>query len=374
MVTSAVNLQVPLYTEYAARANFGTGLTAVVFSAYIVGLIPTLVFLGGISDKLGRKPILLTSLSASFIATLSMALYPNIEMLLAARIFQGIAVGLFMGTCTAYLLELYPSKIGTIPTYIALASTLGFGSGALFTATILFYYPSLAPPSYWIVLTSIGISLVAMAWSTPAISRQGGAAIRPPLFPSGMLPVNLSIALAWTVSGLVIAILPSQLNAYDLELWVGPALFLVNGTGAAVQSYARRMQGLRALRLGFFLIPLGYVTMVLGVGIETVWLVLIGASIAGAACYGFTYLGGLSEVIKASRNEEARVVSGYFLFAYLGFGLPSILLGYIADVLGTLQSLVYFSVVILACSIVLGVSVSKRSRHEVYAQSKEPPA
>nr|MDH3176341.1 hypothetical protein [Bacillus pumilus] len=52
MITTAVNLQVPLYTLYAEQAGYGKAATAFVFAAYVFGLIPVLLFLGGISDRL----------------------------------------------------------------------------------------------------------------------------------------------------------------------------------------------------------------------------------------------------------------------------------------------------------------------------------
>ncbi|MGY4787094.1 hypothetical protein ACVNSY_05465 [Bacillus sp. OHL2] len=45
MITIAVNLQVPLYTAYAEQAGYGKAATALVFAAYVFGLIPVLLFL-----------------------------------------------------------------------------------------------------------------------------------------------------------------------------------------------------------------------------------------------------------------------------------------------------------------------------------------
>ncbi len=67
LITAAVNLEVPLYGVYAAGAGFGAGLTAVVFAAYIAALVPTLIVLGGISDRVGRKPTLLVGLGCAIL-------------------------------------------------------------------------------------------------------------------------------------------------------------------------------------------------------------------------------------------------------------------------------------------------------------------
>ncbi|MGY0400070.1 MAG: hypothetical protein ACWIPH_09125 [Ostreibacterium sp.] len=49
-VTYAVNLQAPLYGAYALNSNMG-----VAFSAYVAGLMPTLLFLVGVSDRIGHQ-------------------------------------------------------------------------------------------------------------------------------------------------------------------------------------------------------------------------------------------------------------------------------------------------------------------------------
>ncbi len=51
LVTHAVNLQVPLYNTYAKIAGFGSGISAIAFSMYVAGLLPTLILLDGISDS-----------------------------------------------------------------------------------------------------------------------------------------------------------------------------------------------------------------------------------------------------------------------------------------------------------------------------------
>src|SRR4028118_965770 len=94
LITHAANLQVPLYGTYAQLAGYGSGLTAIAFSTYVAGLLPTLILLGGISDRIGRKTVILASLLSALLATFLMIVHPTIYTLLATRVLQGIAVGL----------------------------------------------------------------------------------------------------------------------------------------------------------------------------------------------------------------------------------------------------------------------------------------
>jgi MFS family permease len=94
LITHATNLQVPLYGTYAEIGGFASSISAIAFSAYVAGLLPTLILLGGISDRVGRKKIILASLLFLTFATGLMIVYPSIYTLFTTRILQGIGVGL----------------------------------------------------------------------------------------------------------------------------------------------------------------------------------------------------------------------------------------------------------------------------------------
>ncbi|WP_144462411.1 MFS transporter [Bacillus pumilus] len=363
MITTAVNLQVPLYTLYAEQAGYGKAATALVFAAYVFGLIPVLLFLGGISDRAGRKPVLLVALSFSLCATLLMIVHPTIQMLFLARLLQGVGLGLSVGTCTAYLIALYPEKSNWIPTFIALCSSVGFGGGALFTALLSFQHMTLAPLSYWIVLGFLILTIVGVFFFVPPVQGDSGKPMmNMPTFPKGTMPANAAIAVAWSVCGLVISVLPAQLKLNGYELWVGPALFLINMAGVLMQPFVRKMNSTAALLAGFICLPCGYGLLLIGANSGSIILVLAGTMLAGTACYGFTYLGGLQLIVERGKKEAARAVAGFYLFAYLGLGLPSVFVGLFADLYGTQMVLIVFFLVVLAACLILLISSVKKQK------------
>lgn len=354
MITAAVNLQVPLYTAYADQAGYGKAATALVFAAYVFGLIPVLLLLGGISDRAGRKPILLVALCFSLCATLLMIVEPTIQMLFAARLLQGVGLGLSVGTCTAYLIALYPEKSSWIPTFIALCSSVGFGGGALFTAILSFQHVSLTPLSYWVVLVFFILTIVGVFFFVPPVQGDAGKPLmNMPRFPKGTMLANLAIAIAWSVCGLIISILPAQLKLNGYELWVGPALFFINIAGVLMQPFVRKMNSSAALRIGFICLPCGYGLLLFGANGGSILLVLAGTLLAGTACYGFTYLGGLQLIVEQGKKEAARAVAGYYLFAYLGLGIPSVFVGLFADIYGTQTVLTLFFLIVFAACLIL---------------------
>lgn len=293
-----------------------------------------------------------------------MIVHPTIQMLFLARLLQGVGLGLSVGTCTAYLIALYPEKSSWIPTFIALCSSVGFGGGALFTALLSFQYVTLAPLSYWIVLVFLILTIVGVFFFVPPVQ---GDADKPmmnmPTFPKGTMPANAAIAVAWSVCGLVISVLPAQLKLNGYELWVGPALFLINMSGVLMQPFVRKMNSTAALLAGFICLPCGYGLLLFGANGGSIILVLAGTMLAGTACYGFTYLGGLQLIVERGKKEAARAVAGFYLFAYLGLGLPSVFVGLFADLFGTQMVLtVFFLVVLAACLILLMSSVRQKQK------------
>ena len=235
---------------------------------------------GGISDRLGRKPILLLGLGCAFSATLLVTVFPTMQALLVARILQGVGVALSVGTGTAYLADVLEEGAALAAALTAVTTSLGFGGGALITSAALWLRPTPVPSSYILTLILSAATLLAVAF-LPNPPASGGALMRLPAFPQGSLKLGLAIATAWAVTGLVISVVPTQLGRYGLTVWAGPALFLVNGTGALVQPWVRRMNAERALLVGFALLPLGYALLILGVWQGVLALVLLGASVAG---------------------------------------------------------------------------------------------
>lgn len=75
------------------------GYATLIVAMYSVGQFVAGPFWGRLSDKTGRKPILMISLFGAFIAYLLMAIAETPEMILISRIFAGLMAG---NIATAY--------------------------------------------------------------------------------------------------------------------------------------------------------------------------------------------------------------------------------------------------------------------------------
>lgn len=363
IVTVSVNLQVPLYSEYAKANNHGNGFTAIVFSAYIGGLLFILTFLGGASDYFGRKPVITGGLIASFLATLFISVFPNINILLISRILQGVGVGLCVGSATAYLSEnMQFSESNKAPYFASLATSFGFATGALFTSLSLLYKFSLVPISYWTILLLNFLCLIVVTLKVKNHTLiKSKNIMRLPVFLKGTMIFNLAIMLAWSVTGIIISMVSLQLANSNLSQWIGVVLFSAIGTGTFIQPLARKFKPYNSVKIGSLLILAGYTLLLIGIYFTSVFLVILGSIIAGSSCYGFTYLGGLAAINSAANDsEKSRAVSGFFLFAYIGFSVPSIIVGFLSDFIGINYSLSLFGIVVLFSTFLLSYSLGKQ--------------
>ncbi|WP_323993235.1 MFS transporter [Nguyenibacter sp. L1] len=163
LITAAVNLQAPLYAEYAHAGHFGPEAQTIAFACYVAGLVPTLTFLSGLSDRLGRKLPLMIAIMLAAVATSFPIIWPGLEAVAAARMLCGAATGLMASAGTAFMAELMnghskpPEAAARI---VAAATSLGFGSGALATSLYLLAFPgTLLPATYggYIVLACCGL-------------------------------------------------------------------------------------------------------------------------------------------------------------------------------------------------------------------------
>lgn len=149
--------------------------------------------------------------------------------------------------------------------------------------------------------------------------------------------------MSWAVSGIILAQSPAAFAAAGMPTGSGIGVFVLCGTGALIQLIPR----LRPLnpRVGMLFgaccstFALGLFAA--GVQWSSSTLLLIACAAAGAAGFGFMFLAGLTAVNAAAGERPAAAVSGYLLWSYVGFGVPCLLLGWLADLCGEATALIW---------------------------------
>src|ERR1700681_4549019 len=95
----------PLYELYRRDWALTPAEISLVFAVYAGTLIPALLFLGGISDRIGRRRTLLLASALMAFAALILAFANGLWWLVAARLVQGVAMGIGVGTATVAIRE-----------------------------------------------------------------------------------------------------------------------------------------------------------------------------------------------------------------------------------------------------------------------------
>ncbi|MBT2770998.1 MFS transporter [Halomonas sp. ISL-60] len=349
-ITTAVNLQAPLYDALAARDGLGVGATTIAFACYVLGIVPVLLGLNGLADRIGHKPLIVTALLLCLLATAMTLIAPGLLALGVARFLLGISTGLTSAVAPAYMHMLLVGQDNRIATsYVTASTALGFGLGAAVTSLFVFHTPSVSPPSLWLYLAIAALALVVVTTlKDRAPSAVKSPMLRLPRYPKGALSYGLAILLAWATVGLVIAILPSALNQHGLSAWSGFATFAICSCGVLFQPWARKLEPATATQLGLVILPIAYALIAWGAVQGNLAAVLLGTVAASSACYGFIYLGGLSGVLAiADASTSQQASAGYFLMAYLGFSIPVITTGVLIDAVGHTVALALFGLALL---------------------------
>lgn len=339
VVTTGVNLHAPLYAAYASIDGYGTMATTTAFASYVAGVMPVLLCLGGLSDRIGRRPVMAISVALSASGTLIMLVAPHLLALAAARFLLGVGTALMSSTAAAYMAELLGSRCAVAANNWVTASTsLGFGIGPALTSATLLLGKSLTPPSLLVhvALTTLAAVIVWRLPETRRPSRLGNTSpmLRMPLFTAEVMWFGGAILLCWATTGVVISILPAVLARNDLASYAGLSTMLSVSCGLLFQPLARRLSARRSTLLGLAILVPSYTLLAWGATRGDLLAVAVGALAVSSACYGFVYLGGLSGATAGVGTEKARASAGFFLFAYTGFSVPVVCTGLVADVYG----------------------------------------
>jgi MFS family permease len=334
---------------------------SVAFACYSIGVLPSLFFFGAISNRIGRRLTLQTAVFFSFLSILTIVLFPGVPGLSVSRILQGVAIGLSGASATAFLAESLQGAEGTAKAaaYVTAMLPLGFGVGGLSTGLCLLASPTLLPWSYQAFFISALLILFGLQrFHNSSLSSQTSI-LRLPYFPRGGIPYSIAIGTQWCLVGVVLSTVPIQLGHHHVPSWGGLTAFFMPITGLICQQIAKKLPPRQATRIGLMFAPAGCLLLAIGIGTDSLWLVLTGAAVSGAAGLGFSFYGGLAGVALASRNDKARGAAGFFLACYTGLSFAPPILSFLSGESGIADGLAGMTVVLFLAS--LGIEMMFRS-------------
>lgn len=128
----------PILTELSAWARVDSASAAWTISATTFGVAILAPVAGSISDRIGRKRVMLVAIAAMAIATLCCAVAPAFAWLLAFRVAQGLATPFVFAVAIAYIAEeAEPTRTPALNGVYVAGTAFGGFAGRLLSGSVL---------------------------------------------------------------------------------------------------------------------------------------------------------------------------------------------------------------------------------------------
>jgi MFS family permease len=351
----------PLWPLYQDRDGFGATTVTLAFAIMVVGAAIGFLGLGHLSDRYGRRRVIVPALLTDIVAAALLIVWPDLPGLLAARLLTGLAVGLMASTATAYLMDLWhrahPGQpLSATPGLVAAVSNLGGLALGPLVAGALAQWTGAPLVTPYVLFGIAMVVLLAIVSVTPeTVGRTPGTEARPARFAlrEGARPVFVAAAaggfVGFAATGIFAAlgaIIVRQDLAITSPLVAGAVTSVVFGASALAQLLLGRLSVGRMLTLAALLLPLGLGLTAVTLYVPTLALLLVAAVLSGVGS-GLLFKASVSQTAAAARPaSRAGVLAAFFVIAYVGMGAPSVLFSIAANQFGRQPVMIAFAVLL----------------------------
>ncbi|CAB3795316.1 MFS transporter [Paraburkholderia fynbosensis] len=362
------NSPTPLYVFWQRALGFSSGTLTVIFALYIAGLLGTLLLAGQLSDRYGRKPVLLPGLLSALVACALFASASSVAMLAAGRLLTGIAVGVIVSAGMASIGDLGGAQRRRQAALLAsTAMVLGAGLGPLLAGAVARALTHPVPYVFgveFVILLSAFVIAARLPLKRPAEAGGPGVRLHLPSVPAhNRLHVACGIGVfgpGITATSFVLALGPSLLSR-PLEvhspLIAGGMACAMFAAATGVQFAVRSWTVRATFATGTTATVLSMGALCFAVHSSSAPVLVAAALLAGVG-QGLGQLGGLTLIglhVPDTHRAEANAVMN--IGGYLPAGLLPVLTGYAIDFLGLPTGTTLFSAVLAGIALVSGVAV-----------------
>ena len=334
---AASSAPTPLYATYQRLWGFSPITTTVVFGAYAVAVLCSLLVFGRLSDHVGRRPVLLVALAVQAIALVAFTTAGDVPELLAARIIQGVSTGAALGAIGAGMLDIDRPR-GVLANVVS--PGMGTGLGSILSGLAVQYLPAPTRLIYLVLLGVIVVQAGGVALMRETVTRSRGALSS--LLPEIRLPRTVRAHLltaapvlfaVWALAALYGALGPALVQALtgSVDLVLGGLSLTVLAAFAVGAIFALRTVAARAVMLtGIAALAGGVAVTLLALTVTSAAVFFVGTAISGVG-FGSGFQGGIRTVVpRVAAHERAGVLSLLFVVSYLGLGVPAVAAGFLA--------------------------------------------
>src|SRR5436309_3079086 len=234
---------VPALPVLATTFNGDISVAQMTVSLYMVGIACSQLVMGPLSDKFGRRPVLLAGLGLMVAASLSCSFAETLPQLIAARFLQALGGASGMVISRAIIRDLYSrDRVGAMISLLTSRAFIGYVLCQVLASQIIFTFAGGGP---YIVVTQMGRSSAEYgAWfATTGFAYLVGNLLCVRYAPRHSLENLIWFGLALQLGGSVLNLIWSFAGWNETPVWlfgtqmivmVGNAFVMANSAAGAI--------------------------------------------------------------------------------------------------------------------------------------------
>lgn len=336
----------PLLVMYRTVEGYEQVAVDMLLAAYVLGIVPALLIGGPLSDRHGRRALMIPAPILAMVGSILLAMGAgSLVLLFVGRVFSGLALGLGMAVGTSWIKELSDRPYEEHPERVSgarrasLSLTAGFALGAVIAATLAQFAPlqTVLPYVINLLICLPAVLLVAGAPETRHASAPHGSLLSDLKIPATRqhrfwFVVAPSAPWVFGCAASSYAILPALMADVvgpDYGIAFSGLMCLVGlGCGFFIQPLGRHLDrdgSIRSLAVGMVAVILGMLTGVAAASTLNILVVLAASGVLGCG-YGLVLVSGLQEVQRIARPDDlAGLTAVFYSLTYMGFFVPMVL-------------------------------------------------
>jgi predicted MFS family arabinose efflux permease len=353
----------PLYRTYSVLWHFSPLTLTLIYATYAFGVLASLLLAGGVSDQVGRRPVLLAALAGLLGSTILFLLADSAAWLFVARGLQGLATGLALSAASASLLDLHPRRdSASVGLTNAVAAAGGLGLGMLVSSALvdIGWQPRLLPFALLLGLIALAFAATLRMPEPVAERSRPRISVDRPHVPAAVrrpfLLAALAVLSAWSIGALFFSLGPQlagELFRTTNVLVDGSGIVLLAAAALVAQLATSRIAPWIAASLGSLALAGGMALIVVAAANDSSGLFLAG-SLLGGAGFGAAFLGGLRALVSVIPHESrASVMSAFYVAAYASLSIPAVLAGIVVTYISLTATFEIFGTVVALIALVV---------------------
>jgi MFS transporter, YNFM family, putative membrane transport protein len=196
LIVGQLYVAIALMADLEARFAVTATSAALTGSAFGIGYAAGFLALGTLSDRYGRRPVLVTGVMATAVATAAVAAAPSFPLLIAARLIQGFISASFAPAALALVTEALPPPRRA---FGITAMSFAFLSSAPLAQSLAAAMHGQLAATMWVLAPLYGLAALTLAALAPAPHARAADSTAKT---TSALWRNRALVLTWAVSAM----------------------------------------------------------------------------------------------------------------------------------------------------------------------------